>query len=98
MKSQTAPAIFKNKFCKPIHKYPTNFSTFTYSIPLFKLSKSKQRISTRGPTLWKNIPRNYEKMQKSVNVFENSKTKKLLELESEVTHFKVKLFKMLKHD
>ena len=98
MKSETAPAIFKNKFCKPIHEYPTIFSTFTYSIPLFKLSKSKHRISTRGPTLWKNIPRNSEKMQKSVTVFENSKTKKLLELESEVTHFKVKLLKMLKHD
>ena len=70
IKSQTAPKIFQNKFRKPTHKYPTNFSTsnYSYSIPPFKLSKPKYRISIRGPTLWKNIPTNSEKMQKSVCV------------------------------
>ena len=48
IKSQTAPKIFQNKFRKPTHKYPTNFSTSNYSIPPFKLSKSKYRISIRG--------------------------------------------------
>ena len=52
-----------NKFCKPTHKYTTNFSTTNYStIPPFKLRKSKYRISIRGPTLWTNIPTNSEKM------------------------------------
>ena len=63
-KSQAAPKIFQKKFHKPTHKYPkypTNFSTSNYSIPPYKLSKSKYRISGRGPTLWKNIPKNSEK-------------------------------------
>ena len=97
IKSQTAPKIFQNKFRKPTHKYPTNFSTSNYSIPPFKLSKSKYRISIRGPTLWKNIPTNSEKMQESVTVFKNSMRKKLLELQNETSYFEVKLLKRLKH-
>ena len=34
-----------------------------YSIPPFKLSKSKYIISIRSPILWKNIPTNSDKMQ-----------------------------------
>ena len=44
IKSQTAPKIFQHKFRKPTHKYPKNFSTVNYSIPSFKLTKSKYRI------------------------------------------------------
>ena len=44
IKFSTAPKIFRNKFRKPTRKYPTNFSTFDYSIPLFKSSKSKYRV------------------------------------------------------
>ena len=39
IKYQTAPKLFQNKFRKPIHKYPTSFSTSNYNIPPFKLSK-----------------------------------------------------------
>ena len=47
-----------------------------------KLSKSKYRISIRGPTLWKNIPTKSEKMQESVTVFKHFMRKKLLELQN----------------
>ena len=77
IKSQTAPKMFQNKFSKPTHKYPTNFSTSNYRIPPFKLTKSKYRISIRGLTLWKNFPINSEKMQASVTVFKRSMRKKL---------------------
>ena len=81
IKSETAPKIFQNKFRKPAHKYPTNFSTSNH-IPPFKLNKCKYRISIRGPTLWKNIPTNFEKMQEYVTCFKNSMGKKLLEFET----------------
>ena len=81
------PKIFQNKFRKPTHKYPTNFSTSNNSIPPFKLSKSKYRISIRGPTLWKNIPTNSEKMQESVTVFKTSMRKKLLQFQNETSYF-----------
>ena len=62
--SNTVPTIFLNKFKKPTHNYTTNFAGTNYSIPPFKLNKSKYRISIRGPTLWKNIPTDTEKSNK----------------------------------
>ena len=59
--SNTLPVIFLNKFKRPTHNYPTNFTRTNYSIPTFKLNKSKYRTSIRGPTLWKNIPADREK-------------------------------------
>ena len=96
IKSQTATKIFQNKFHKLTHKYPTNFSTSNYSIPPFKLSKSKYRISIRSSILWKSIPTNSEKMHGSITVFKNYMRKKLLELENEILHFQVKLLKKRK--
>ena len=98
IKSQKVPKIFQNKFRKPTHKHPTNFSTSNYKTPAFKLSTSKYRISIRGPILWKDIPANSEKMQESVTVFKNSMRKKLLELENETSYFEVKMLKKLKHE
>ena len=56
-------------------------------MPPLKLSKSKYKISTRDPTLWKNIPTNSETMEESVIVFKNSMRKKFLELENEILYF-----------
>ena len=85
--SNTVPTIFLNKFKKPTHNYPTNFAGTNYSIPPFKLNKSKYRISIRGPTLWKNIPTDTEKKQQKTNIFKTVMRNKLLALESELTYF-----------
>ena len=95
IKSQTVPKLFQ-KFLKPTHKYPTNFSTSNCRIPLFKLSKSKYRILIRVPILWKNISSNSKKMQEVI-VFNNSMRKKLRELQNETLYFSVKLLENLKH-
>ena len=60
----TIPTIFLNKFKKPNHNHPTNFTRTDYSIPHFKLKKSKYRTSIRGPTLWKYISTDTEKNNK----------------------------------
>ena len=86
--------IFQNKFRKPAHKYPTNFSTSNCSIPSFKLSNSKYGISIRGPTLCNNIPTNSKKMQERVNVLQIFMRKKLPEFENETANFYVKLLKI----
>ena len=49
--SNTIATIF-DKFKKPTRNHSTNFARTNYSIPHFKLNKSKYRISIRGPTLW----------------------------------------------
>ena len=59
--SNAVSTIFLNKFKNPTRNYPTNFARTNYSIPLFKLNRSKYRIAIRGPTLWKNIPTDTEK-------------------------------------
>ena len=78
IKFQTAPTMFENKFHKP--NIMSNFSTSNYSIPPFKFSMSKYKISVIDPTLWKDIPTNSKKMQESVTAFKNSVRKKLLNL------------------
>ena len=85
--SNTVPTIFLNKFKKPTHNYPTNFARTNYSIPPFKLNKSKYRISIRGPTLWKNIPTDTEKKQQKTNIFKTVMRNKLLALENELMYF-----------
>ena len=87
IKSQVAPTMFQNRFCKPIRKYPTNFPTFNYSIPPFKLNQSKYKISIRGHKFRKNISTNLEKMQERVTIFKISTGAKLLEIANKVTHF-----------
>ena len=67
--SNTVPTIFLNKCKKPTHNCPTNLVRTNYSIPPFKLNKSKYRISFRGPTLWKNISIDTERKQQNTNIF-----------------------------
>ena len=67
--SNTVPTTFLNKFKIPTNNYPTNFARTNYSIPPFKLNKSKYRISIQGPTLWKNILTDTEKKQQKTNIF-----------------------------
>ena len=81
------PTISLNKFKKATHSYPTNLPRTNYSIPPFKLNKSKYRISIRGPTLWKNIPTDTEKKQRKTNIFKTIMKNKLLALENELTYF-----------
>ena len=49
--NKTAPLTFSGSFEKICHGYPTNFSQFNYKIPKTALSKSKFRISFRGPSI-----------------------------------------------
>ena len=81
------PTIFFNKFKKPTHNYPTNFARTNYSIPPFKLNKSKYRISIQGPTLRKNIPTDTEQKQQKTDIFKTVMRNKLLALENELSYF-----------
>ena len=93
--SNTVPTIFLNKFKKPTHNYPTNFARTNYSIPPFKLNKSKYRISIRGSTLWKNIPTDTEKKHQKTNIFKTVVTNKLLALENKLTYFQIEVHLIL---
>ena len=89
--SNTVSTIFLNKLKKPTHNYPTIVVRTNYSIPPFKLNKSKYKISVRGPTLLKNIPNQTEKKQQKTNIFKTvmNFNRKLFALEKELTYFYV---------
>ena len=72
VRTETAPAIFLPKFQKPAHPYQTNFLKLNYIKPTSKLSRSKYRISVRGPTLWNELLTDSEKEIKDLSLF-NSK-------------------------
>ena len=82
--SNGLPTIFLNKFKRPTHNYPTNLARTNYSILPFKLNKSKYRISIRGPTLWKNIPADREKKQRTTNIFKSIMKNKYLRLKTNI--------------
>ena len=85
--SNTIPTIFLNKFKNPTHNYPTNFARTNYSIPTFKLNKSKYRIPIRGPTLFEKYSKQYRKKQQKTYIFKTLMKIKLLVLQNEVTYF-----------
>ena len=85
--SNIIPSIFLNKFQKLSHNYPTNSVITNYSIPPFKLNKSKYLISIRGLALWKNIPSDTEKKQQYTKIFKTVMKNKLLALENELKYF-----------
>ena len=61
IRKKTAPLTFLGSFEKVSHGCPTNFSQFNYKIPKTANSKSKFRISFRGPSIWNNIHQNFGK-------------------------------------
>ena len=91
VKTKTAPAVFLPKFQKPAHPYPTNFLKLNYIKPTSQLSRSKYRISVRGPALWNEFLTDSEKEIENLWLFK-SKAKfklkfKLLSYENEIIFF-----------
>ena len=87
IRKKTAPLTFLGKFEKICHGYPTNFSQFNYKTPKTALSKSKFRISFRGPSIWNNFLKNSEKEIESLPLFKSKLKLKLLSFSNEITYF-----------
>ena len=87
IKTETGAAVFLPKFQKPAHPYPTNFSKLNYIKPTSQLSRSKYRISVRGPALWNEFLTNSEKEIENLSLFKNKVKSKLLSYKNEVIIF-----------
>ena len=87
IRNTTAPLTFSRSFEKTSHGYPTNFSQFNYKFPKAALSRSKFRISFRGPFIWNNILQNSEKEIESLPLFKSKLKLKLLSFSNEITYF-----------
>ena len=84
IRTETAPPVFLPKFQKPAHPYPTNFSNLNYIKPTSQLSRSKYRISIRGPALWNEFLTKNEKEIGNLLLFKSKVKSKLLSYENEV--------------
>ena len=87
IRNKIAPLTFSESFEKIYHRYPTLFSQFNYKIPKTALSKSKYRISFRGPSVWNSLLQNSEKEIKSLSLFKSKLKLNLLSFSNEITHF-----------
>ena len=87
VENKTAPSIFLTKFCKPSEAYPTNCSAHNFLVPTFNLTKSKYRVSFRGPLLWNNILTTTEKTQESLPKLRTTIKEKLLSMANEIIYF-----------
>ena len=87
VKTETAPAVFLPKFQKPAHPYPTTFSKRNYIKPTSELTRSKYRISVRGPALWNEFLIDIEKKIRNLLLFKRKVKSKSLSYENEVIFF-----------
>ena len=87
VENKTAPSIFLTKFCKPSLAYPTKILSHNFLVPTFKLSKSKYRVSIRGPLLWNNILTTAEKNQESLPKFRATIKEKVFSMINEINYF-----------
>ena len=86
IRNKAGPLTFSRSFEKISHGYPTNFSQFNYKIPKTALSKSKFRISFRGPSIWNNFLQNSEKEIESRPLFKSKLKLKLVSFSNEITY------------
>ena len=87
VKTETAPAVFLPKFQKPAHPYPTIFSKRNDIKPTSELTRSKYRISVRGPALWNEFLIDIEKKIRNLLLFKRKVKSKSLSYENEVIFF-----------
>ena len=87
VKTETAPAVFLPKFQKLAQPYPYNFSKLNYIKPTSQLSRSKYRISVRGPALWNELLTDSEKEIENLTLFKSKVKSKLLLYENKVIFF-----------
>ena len=80
--------IYHYTFIKrPEHRYPTSFSSLSFTLKPYSLNSTKYSISVRGPKLWNDIPNKQEKEIKSSLLFQKKMKSKLLADENETDYF-----------
>ena len=94
VKIETVAVVFLPKFEKLAHPYPTNFSKLNYIKLTSQLSRSKYRISVRGPALWNEFLTDSEKEIENISLlkvktllFKSKVIFKLFSYENEVIFF-----------
>ena len=85
--TKTSPPIFAGSFQRISHLYSTRSSTLNFSKPKSKLSKTKYRISIRGPAIWNVFVEDCLKSIEKTPFFKVKMKSKLLKFDNEISYF-----------
>ena len=85
--TRTSPPVFTGTFQRIYHLYSTRLSTLNFSKPKLKLTKTKYRISIRGPTIWNDFVEDCLKSIEKAPFFKVKRKSKLLNFENEISYF-----------
>ena len=81
------PPVFTGSFQKISHLYSTRSSTLNFSKPKLKLTKTKNRISIRGPAIWNDFVEDCLKSIEKTPFFKVKMKSKLLNFNNEISYF-----------
>ena len=85
--TKTSPPVFTGSFQRISHLYSRRLSTLNISKPKVKLTKTKYRISIRGPAIWNDFIKDCLKSIEKTPFFKVSMKSKLLNFDSEISYF-----------
>ena len=85
--TKTCPPVFTGSFQRISHLYSTRLSTLNFSKPRLKLTKTKYRISIRGPAMWNDFVEVCLKSIEKTPFFKVKMKSKLLNFHNEVGYF-----------
>ena len=82
-----SPHVFTGSFQRISHLYSTRLSTLNFSKPKLKLTKTKYRISIRGPAIWNDFVVDCLKGIEKTFFFKIKMKSKLLNFDNEISYF-----------
>ena len=85
--TKTYPPVFTGSFQRISHLYSTRSSSFNFSKPKLKLTKTKCRISVRGPAIWNDFVEYCLKSVEKTLFFKVKMKPKLLNFDNEISYF-----------
>ena len=85
--TKTSPPVFTGSFQRIFHLYSTRLSTLNFSKPKLKLTKTKYRISIRGPVIWNDFIKDCLKSIEKTSFFKVKMKSKLLNYGNEISYF-----------
>ena len=84
--TKTSPPVFTGSFQRISYLYSTRSSTLNFSQPKLKLTKSKYRISIRGPAIWNDFVEDCLKSIEKTPFFKVKMKSKLLNFDNEINY------------
>ena len=85
--TKTSLPVFTGSFQRISHLYSTRSSTLNFSKPKLKLTKTKYRLSIRGPAIWNDFAVDCLKGIEKTSFFKVKMKSKLLNFDDEISYF-----------